>query len=111
MASNFLFNVRSQSSASSGLLDPANVGGLSLRNSPILFCGLPPFGRWFSRLLVRISMSQVWLARTWARSSGISGGAGRWVSLPSPSSSPSITREVLTPIPEMVGVVLSEAIC
>jgi hypothetical protein len=31
MASNFLFIVRSQSSASSGLLDPANVGGLSLR--------------------------------------------------------------------------------
>jgi hypothetical protein len=56
-------------------------------------------------------MSQVWLARTWARSSGISGGAGRWVSLPSPPSSPSIPRGVLAPITEAVGVVLSEAIC
>jgi hypothetical protein len=36
MASNFLFIVRNQSSVSSGLLDPANVGGLSLRKSPIL---------------------------------------------------------------------------
>ena len=34
MASNFLFIMRNQSSASSGLLDPANVGGLSLRKSP-----------------------------------------------------------------------------
>jgi hypothetical protein len=37
--------VHSQSSASRGLLDPANVGGFSLRKSPILSCGLPPFGR------------------------------------------------------------------
>jgi hypothetical protein len=56
-------------------------------------------------------MSQVWLARTWARSSGISGGAGSWVSLPSPPSSPSIPRGVLAPTLEVVGVVLSEAIC
>jgi hypothetical protein len=55
-------------------------------------------------------MSRVWLARTWARSSGISGGAGRWVSLPLPPSSPSIPRGVLTPIPKAVGMVLSEAI-
>jgi hypothetical protein len=56
-------------------------------------------------------MSRVWLARTWARSSGISGGAGRWVSLPSPLSSPLMPRGVLAPIPEVIGVVLSEAIC
>ena len=55
-------------------------------------------------------MSRVWLARTWARSSGISGGAGRWVVLPS-SSSPSIPKGVLAPILEAVGMVLSEAIC
>jgi hypothetical protein len=110
MASNFLFTMRSQSSASSGSLDLANVGGLSLRNSPILSRGLPPIGRSFSRLLVRTSVSRVWLARTWARSSGISGGAGRWVVLPS-SSSPSIPKGVLAPILEAVGMVLSEAIC
>jgi hypothetical protein len=56
-------------------------------------------------------MSQVWLARTWARSNGSSGGAGRWVSLPSPPTSPSPPRGDLAPIPEAVGVVLSEAIC
>jgi hypothetical protein len=36
---------------------------------------------------------------------------GRWVSLPSPLTSPSILRGVLTPIPKAIGVVLSEAIC
>jgi hypothetical protein len=46
-----------------------------------------------------------------ARSSGISGGAGRWVSLPSPLSSSLIPRGVLAPIPEAVGAVLFEAIC
>jgi hypothetical protein len=56
-------------------------------------------------------MNWVWLARTWARSNGSSGGAGRWVSLPSPSTSPSAPRGDLAPIPEAVGVVLSEAIC
>jgi hypothetical protein len=54
-------------------------------------------------------MSRVWLARTWARSNGTSRGAGRWVSLPSPPTSPLIPRGVLAPIPEAVGVVLSEA--
>jgi hypothetical protein len=34
MASSFLLIVRRQSSASRGLLDPANVGGLSLRILP-----------------------------------------------------------------------------
>jgi hypothetical protein len=56
-------------------------------------------------------MSRVWLARTWARSNGSSGGTGRWVSFPSPPSSPSIPRGIPAPIPEAVGVVLSEAIC
>jgi hypothetical protein len=56
-------------------------------------------------------MSQVWLARTWAKSNGSSGGAGRWVSLPSPLTSPSAPRGDLAPIPKAVGVVLSEAIC
>jgi hypothetical protein len=56
-------------------------------------------------------MSQVWLARTWAKSNGSSGRAGRWVSLPSPPASPSAPRGNLAPIPETVGVVLSEAIC
>jgi hypothetical protein len=56
-------------------------------------------------------MSQVWLARTWAKSNGSSGGAGRWVSLPSPLASPSAPRGDLAPILEAVGVVLSEAIC
>ena len=56
-------------------------------------------------------MSQVWLARTWAKSNGTSGGAGRWVSLPSPPASPLAPRGNLAPIPEAVGVVLSEAIC
>jgi hypothetical protein len=56
-------------------------------------------------------MSRVWLARTWAKSNGSSGGAGRWVSLPSPSASPSAPRGNPAPIPEAVGVVLSEAIC
>jgi hypothetical protein len=56
-------------------------------------------------------MSRVWLARTWARSNGSSGGAGRWVSLPSPPTSPSTPRGDLAPIPEAVCVVLSEAIC
>jgi hypothetical protein len=36
---------------------------------------------------------------------------GRWVSLPSPPTSPLIPRGVLVPIPEAVCVVLSEAIC
>ena len=56
-------------------------------------------------------MSQVWLARTWAKSNGSSGGAGRWVSLPSPPTSPSALRGNPAPIPEAVGMVLSEAIC
>jgi hypothetical protein len=56
-------------------------------------------------------MSQVWLARTWAKSNGSSEGAGRWVSLPSPPTSPSAPRGDLAPIPEVVGVILSEAIC
>jgi hypothetical protein len=56
-------------------------------------------------------MSRVWLARTWVKSNGSSGGAGRWVSLPSPLTSPSAPRGDLAPIPEAVGVVLSEAIC
>jgi hypothetical protein len=56
-------------------------------------------------------MSQVWLARTWAKSNGISGGAGRWVSLPSPPTSSSAPGGDLAPILEVVGVVLSEAIC
>jgi hypothetical protein len=56
-------------------------------------------------------MSRVWLARTWAKSNGSSGGAGRWVSLPSPPASPSAPRGNPAPIPEAVGVVLSEAIC
>jgi hypothetical protein len=56
-------------------------------------------------------MSRVWLARTWARSNGTSGGAGRWVSLPSQSTSPSAPRGDLAPILEAVGVVLSGAIC
>jgi hypothetical protein len=55
-------------------------------------------------------MSQVWLARTCAKSNGSSGGAGRWVSLPSPPASPSAPRGNLALIPEAVGVVLSEAI-
>jgi hypothetical protein len=55
-------------------------------------------------------MSRVWLARTWAKSNGSSGGAGRWVSLPSPPTSPSAPRGDLAPIPKAVGVVLSEAI-
>jgi hypothetical protein len=56
-------------------------------------------------------MSRVWLARTWAKSNGSSEGAGRWVSLPSPPTSPLAPRADLAPIPEEVGVVLSEAIC
>jgi hypothetical protein len=56
-------------------------------------------------------MSQVWLARTWAKSKGSSGGAGRWVSLPSPPAPLSALRGNPAPIPEAVGVVLSEAIC
>jgi hypothetical protein len=56
-------------------------------------------------------MSRVWLARTWAKSNGISGGAGRCVSLPSPTTSPSAPRGDLAPTPKVVGVVLSEAIC
>jgi hypothetical protein len=56
-------------------------------------------------------MSQVWLARTWAMSNGSSGGARRWVSLPSPPTSPLAPRGDLAPIPEAVGMVLSEAIC
>jgi hypothetical protein len=56
-------------------------------------------------------MSRVWLARTWAKSNGSSGGAGRWVSLPSRPASPSAPRGNPAPIPEVVGVVLSEAIC
>jgi hypothetical protein len=55
-------------------------------------------------------MSRVWLARTWAKSKGSSGGAGRWVSLPSLSASHSALRGNLAPIPEVVGVVLFEAI-
>jgi hypothetical protein len=49
-------------------------------------------------------MSRVWLARTWAKSNGSSGGAGRWVSLPFPPASPSAPRGNLAPIPEAVGV-------
>jgi hypothetical protein len=56
-------------------------------------------------------MSRVWLARTWAKCKGSSGGVGRWVSLPSPPASPSTLRGNPAPIPEAVGVVLSEAIC
>jgi hypothetical protein len=56
-------------------------------------------------------MSRVWLARTWAKSKGSSGGAGRWVSLPSLPASPSALRGNPAPIPEAVGVVLSEDIC
>jgi hypothetical protein len=56
-------------------------------------------------------MSRVWLVRTWAKSNGSSGGAGRWVSLPSPPTSPSAPRGDLAPITEAVGVVLCEAIC
>jgi hypothetical protein len=56
-------------------------------------------------------MSRVWLARTWAKSKGSSGGAGRWVSLPSPPASLSALRGNPAPIPEAVGVVLFEAIC
>jgi hypothetical protein len=56
-------------------------------------------------------MSRVWLAGNWARSNGSSGGAGRWVSLPSPPTSPSAPKGDLALIPEAVGVVLSEAIC
>jgi hypothetical protein len=37
-------------------------------------------------------MSRVWLARTWAKSNSSSGGAGRWVSLPSPLPSPSAPK-------------------
>jgi hypothetical protein len=55
-------------------------------------------------------MSRVWLARTWAKSKGSSGGAGRWVSLPSPPASLLALRGNPAPIPEAVGVVLSEAI-
>ena len=55
-------------------------------------------------------MSQVWLDRTWAKSNGSSGGAGRWVSLPSPPTSSSAPRGDVAPIPEVVGVVISEAI-
>jgi hypothetical protein len=55
-------------------------------------------------------MSRVWLARTWDKSNGSSGGVGRWVSLPSPPASPSAPRGNLAPIPEAVGMVLSEAI-
>ena len=56
-------------------------------------------------------MSQVWLARIWAKSKGSSGGAGRWVSLPSPPAYLSALRGNPAPIPEAVGMVLSEAIC
>jgi hypothetical protein len=56
-------------------------------------------------------MSRVWLARTWARSKGSSGGAGRWVSLSSLPASLLALRGNPAPIPEAVGVVLSEAIC
>jgi hypothetical protein len=56
-------------------------------------------------------MGRVWLARTWAKSNGSYGGAGRWVSLPSPLTSPSAPRGDLAPIPEAVGMVLSEAMC
>jgi hypothetical protein len=56
-------------------------------------------------------MSRVWLARTWAKSNGSFGGPGRWVSLPSPLTSPLASRGDLAPIPEAVGMVLSEAIC
>jgi hypothetical protein len=56
-------------------------------------------------------MSRVWLARTWAKSNGSSRGVGRWVSLPSPPASRSAPRGNPAPIPEAVGVVLSEAIC
>jgi hypothetical protein len=55
-------------------------------------------------------MSRVWLARTWTKSNGSSGGVGRWVSLPSPAASPSAPRGNPAPILEAVGVVLSEAI-
>jgi hypothetical protein len=55
-------------------------------------------------------MSRVSLARTWAQSNGSSRGAGRWVSLPSPLASPSAPRGNPAPIPEAVGVVLSEVI-
>jgi hypothetical protein len=56
-------------------------------------------------------MSRVWLARTWAKSKGSSRGAGRWVSLPSPPAYLSALRGNPAPIPEAVGMVLSEAIC
>jgi hypothetical protein len=56
-------------------------------------------------------MSRVCLARTWARSKGSFGGAGRWVSLSSLSASLSALRGNPAPISEAVGVVLSEAIC
>jgi hypothetical protein len=56
-------------------------------------------------------MSRVWLARTWAKSKGSSGGAGRWVSLSSLTTSLSALRGNPAPIPEAVGMVLSEAIC
>jgi hypothetical protein len=56
-------------------------------------------------------MSRVWLARTWARSKGSSGGAGRWVSLSSLLASLSALKGNPAPIPKAVGVVLSEAIC
>jgi hypothetical protein len=55
-------------------------------------------------------MSRVWLVRTWAKSKGSSGGAGRWVSLPSLPASLSAPGGNPAPIPEAVGVVLSEAI-
>jgi hypothetical protein len=54
-------------------------------------------------------MSRVWLARTWAKSKGSSGGAGRWVSLSSLPASLSALRGNPAPILEVVGVVLSEA--
>jgi hypothetical protein len=56
-------------------------------------------------------MSRVWLASTWAKSGGIIGGAGRWVSLSSPLPSPSLPSWILAPFPEAAGAVLSEAIC
>jgi hypothetical protein len=49
-------------------------------------------------------MSRVWLARTWAKSKGSSGGAGRWVSLSSLPASLSALRGNPAPILEAVGV-------
>jgi hypothetical protein len=56
-------------------------------------------------------MSRVWLDRTWAKSKGSSRGAGRWVSLSSLPASLLALWGNPAPIPEAVGVVLSEAIC